>query len=189
MSFRMVKLTENKWSETDIKFMREALSEAELALAENEVPVGCVIVDSRNDTIVARGHNQVNVSCNPTRHAELEAYDSLTLDQRQNQCQFFKLYVTCEPCGMCACALRYMGILKVVYGCANDRFGGCGTVTPSGIMPLQLIDRHDLKKSLGMIPDLKLENGLLNEEAVEILQQFYKQENSLAPPEKRKRKT
>lgn len=115
--------------------MQEALREAELALEENEVPVGCVIV--HETAVIARGRNRTNVDKNATRHAELVAYEALLHDlggNHQSAAHMLErsvLYVTVEPCVMCAYALRLMGISSVVYGCHNERFGGCGSVVPA----------------------------------------------------------
>ena len=103
------------WSAADEAFMKEALREAKFALESNEVPVGCVLVDKTSSRIIARGHNRVNESCNPTRHAEFEAMNDIEVDGANFN---LRLYVTCEPCCMCAAALRYAGITDVVYGSA-----------------------------------------------------------------------
>lgn len=130
--------------------------QAEEALAAQEVPVGCVFV--RGDRIIAKARNRTNqlsnVSMIPimllvtelsyahafgynkqaTRHAELEAIDEILADQEltphatEYPLSDTTLYVTVEPCIMCASALRQMGIKEVYYGCDNDRFGGCGSV-------------------------------------------------------------
>ena len=97
-----------------------------------EVPVGCILV--YKDQIIGKGRNRVNETRNATRHAEMVA-----IDQVKHWCQkkdvMLKnvsaectLYVTVEPCIMCSAALRILGISKVVYGCANERFGGCGSI-------------------------------------------------------------
>lgn len=105
---------------------------AELALKRSEVPVGCVL--EYKGEIIAQGCNEVNISKNATRHAEM-----VTIDQAleyaksasvplKDICAGCCLYVTVEPCIMCASALRLVGITHVIYGCNNDRFGGCGSV-------------------------------------------------------------
>jgi len=115
-------------------FMHEALAEARLALAENEVPVGCVIVHNDTDSILARGRNRTNIEKDATRHAELVAYDALLhaneydVEAVTTLLRASTLYVTVEPCIMCAYALRLMGLTEVHFGCRNDRFGGCGSV-------------------------------------------------------------
>ncbi|KAL3688404.1 hypothetical protein R1sor_014713 [Riccia sorocarpa] len=125
-----------------VKFMRLAVIEAKQALARLEVPVGCVIV--QNGEVIGHGSNRVNETRNATRHAEMEAIDMILtqwtpdqssislsapeqLKEKFRQCE---LYVTCEPCIMCAAALSILGVKKVYYGCANDRFGGCGSILP-----------------------------------------------------------
>ncbi|KAF7982334.1 hypothetical protein HWV62_29042 [Athelia sp. TMB] len=120
-------------SETEhTRWMQEALAMAEDALAASEVPVGCVFV--RDGAIIAKARNRTNQLRNATRHAELEAIDSILADKSltpqitEHPLSETTLYVTVEPCIMCASALRQMGIKEVFYGCGNDRFGGCGSV-------------------------------------------------------------
>ncbi|XP_044025131.1 tRNA-specific adenosine deaminase 2 isoform X1 [Siniperca chuatsi] len=114
------------------KWMASAFDMAKDALESGEVPVGCLMV--YNDEVVGKGRNEVNETKNATRHAEMVALDQL-LDwcRRSNLdvssvCQRTALYVTVEPCIMCAAALRLLNIPAVVYGCRNERFGGCGSV-------------------------------------------------------------
>lgn len=102
------------------------------ALEEGEVPVGCVIV--YQNQVIGTGRNQVNETKNATRHAELVAIDQVKT-WCMSKCLSFEdvlhdccLYVTVEPCIMCAAALRFVGIPRVVFGCANERFGGCGSI-------------------------------------------------------------
>ncbi|DBA91452.1 TPA: tRNA(adenine34) deaminase [Trebouxia sp. C0004] len=107
--------------------MRRALHQAEIALARQEVPIGCVFV--LDNTVIGVGSNMTNTTRNATRHAELEAIDQL-LAASGNTVDWSRctLYVTCEPCIMCAGALASLGIGHVYYGCQNDRFGGCGSI-------------------------------------------------------------
>ena len=84
--------------------------------------------------IIGTGRNEVNETKNATRHAELVAFDQVKL-WCEKRCLCFEevlreccLYVTVEPCIMCSAALRYLGVPKVVFGCANERFGGCGSI-------------------------------------------------------------
>ncbi|PIO33816.1 hypothetical protein AB205_0049140, partial [Aquarana catesbeiana] len=102
------------------------------ALDNGEVPVGCLMV--YDNQLVGQGRNEVNETKNATRHAEMVAVDQV-LDwcrkNDKNSAQVFEntiLYVTVEPCIMCAGALRLLRIPLVVYGCHNERFGGCGSV-------------------------------------------------------------
>ncbi|KAB0379606.1 hypothetical protein FD755_007390, partial [Muntiacus reevesi] len=102
------------------------------ALDNTEVPVGCLMV--YNNEVVGKGRNEVNQTKNATRHAEMVAIDqALDWCRRRGKSpsdvfEHTVLYVTVEPCIMCAAALRLMRIPLVVYGCQNERFGGCGSV-------------------------------------------------------------
>lgn len=102
--------------------MKRALEEAERALGMGEVPVGCVFVCDGVE--VAHGSNQTNTTMNPTRHAEFVAIYSTEFDDWA-RCE---LYVTCEPCIMCASAMAQLGLRRVYFGCRNDKFGGCGSI-------------------------------------------------------------
>ena len=111
--------------------MKQALKMAKQALNDHEVPVGCVVIF--NDTVIATGCNDVNRTKNATRHAEMLAVEQVRdwcKKVDKNEVDVFKqsvLYVTTEPCIMCAAALRILKLTNVVYGCPNQRFGGCGS--------------------------------------------------------------
>ncbi|POM63490.1 tRNA-specific adenosine deaminase [Phytophthora palmivora] len=110
-------------------FMREALLEGEKALTRAEVPVGCVFV--YKGEIIARASNLVNELYNATMHAEIVAIESIAAtygDEANVVLANCTLYVTCEPCIMCASALAHVSIKCVYFGCHNDRFGGCSSV-------------------------------------------------------------
>ena len=103
------------------KYMTEALAEAEKALAAGEVPIGAVMV--RNGEIIARGHNLRNTDKNPLRHAEIVVIDAaakIVGDWRLEDCV---LYVTVEPCPMCAGAIVQARIPRVVFGTRNSKAG------------------------------------------------------------------
>ncbi|KAM9703150.1 tRNA-specific adenosine deaminase 2 [Menidia menidia] len=162
------------------KWMSCAFEMARDALENGEVPVGCLMV--YKDEVVGKGRNEVNETKNATRHAELVALDQL-LDwcRRGNLevkavCERTALYVTVEPCIMCAAALRLLNVPVVVLGCRNERFGGCGSVLD--------VSSADLPHTGA---PFKCVSGHRAEEAVEMLKTFYKQENPNAPnPKKRK---
>ena len=113
-------------------FICEILSKAREALKVGEVPVGCIMV--YKNEVIGTGRNEVNETKNATRHAEMVAIDQVKLWCKNERLSFedvlrdCSLYVTVEPCIMCAAALRLLGIPKVVFGCANERFGGCGSI-------------------------------------------------------------
>ncbi|KAB1275638.1 tRNA-specific adenosine deaminase 2 [Camelus dromedarius] len=155
--------------------------QAREALENIEVPVGCLMVF--NNEVVGKGRNEVNQTKNATRHAEMVAIDQ-ALDwcrhSGKNSSEVFEhtvLYVTVEPCIMCAAALRLIKIPLVVYGCQNERFGGCGSV-----LDIASADLPNTGRPFRCIP------GYRAEEAVEMLKTFYKQENPNAPKSKVRKK-
>ena len=110
----------------DTDFMREALKEAERALSEGELPVGCVIV--KDGAIVARAHNACEAQRDATAHAEL-----LAIRQASRACGDWRLtgctlYVTLEPCPMCAGAIMQARLGRLVYGAANPAQGCAGSL-------------------------------------------------------------
>ena len=113
-----------------ISYMREAILEAKAALSEGEIPVGAVIV--REGEIIGRGHNTTEQDGDPTAHAEINAIRQAgkhlreTLNWRRlSGCE---LYVTMEPCSMCAGALVWARVDSIVAGVADPKAGGCGSV-------------------------------------------------------------
>ena len=157
---------------THLRFMMEALRMAEQALAAGEVPVGCVIV-CKGD-IIGSGMNDTNKSLNGTRHAEFLAITELLSSHSPTILELADLYVTVEPCIMCASALRQYGIRQVFFGCGNERFGGTGTVL--SIHSDAMLGRP--YPSYG---------GLYRKEAINLLRRFYIQENEKAPQPRPKR--
>ena len=121
---------------TDDELMGLALAEATAALSEREVPVGCVFAAPRPGggalVVLASARNRTNASFDPTRHAEMVALDALgaglQLHALRASLSAATLCVTVEPCVMCAAALARAGVRRIVFGCANEKFGGCGTV-------------------------------------------------------------
>ena len=110
------------------EFMRVALKQAYIALEHGEVPVGCAIV--LKDQVIAKAYNHTNVESNATRHCEIVAIDRILNDKRFDKSVLKEctLYVTVEPCIMCASALNLVHFGKIYFGCHNERFGGCGSV-------------------------------------------------------------
>ena len=107
-------------AEADERFMREAIAEGTLAGAAGDVPVGCVIV--ADGEIIARGHNRREASGDPTSHAEVEALRAASRHFGRWHIEG-TLYVTQEPCPMCAGALVNSRIQRLVYGCKNPKAG------------------------------------------------------------------
>ena len=110
----------------DEKYMKQAIKQAKKAYALDEVPIGCVIV--AGDKIIARGYNRRNTDKNPLAHAELSAIrkaSKKTGDWRLEECT---MYVTLEPCIMCAGAIMHARIGRVVFGARDPKTGVAGSV-------------------------------------------------------------
>lgn len=146
--------------ERDIYFMQLALKQAELAASQGEVPVGAVI--ARGDKIIAMAHNQRETTKDPTAHAEcLAIRDAATLigDWRLEHCT---LYVTMEPCPMCAGALWLSRIERCVFGCSDPRAGFLGSL--SNLMSHPELNHH-----------FKVTGGILSEACANQLRTFFRQ--------------
>ena len=107
--------------EVDEKYMTLALHEAQKALQDGEVPVGCVIV--AEGQVVGRGHNMTETLCDVTAHAEIQAITAAAQTLGGKYLSDCTLYVTVEPCVMCAGAIGWAQVKRVVYGCADEKRG------------------------------------------------------------------
>jgi len=136
----------------DTYFMKRALQEAEYALEAGEVPVGAVIVVQ--DRIIARAHNLTENLNDVTAHAEMQAITSATNFLGGKYLKDCILYVTLEPCQMCAGALYWSQIGKIIYG-ATDFRRGCGVMGTT------------------LHPKTKIIGGILEQESASLLQQFF----------------
>ena len=142
----------------DIYFMKKALQEAEEAFEKGEIPVGAVIVVK--DRIIARAHNLTELLNDVTAHAEMQAITSAANFLGGKYLKECTLYVTLEPCQMCAGALYWSQISKIVYA-ARDEERGC----------------VNLKTKLH--PKTKIEGGVLAEEASKLLKRFFIEKRNL----------
>jgi len=142
----------------DVYYMKKALQEAESALDKDEIPVGAIIVIK--DRIIARAHNLTELLNDVTAHAEMQAITAAANFLGGKYLQDCTLYVTLEPCQMCAGALYWSQISKIVYG-ATDEKRGCG------VMGTQL---H---------PKTKIIGGVLEEECSQIMKRFFIQKRNL----------
>lgn len=140
------------------KFMKEALREAVQAAAEDEVPIGAVIV--WKDRVIAKGHNMTERLADPTAHAEMIAITAATEAVGGKYLNDCTLYVTVEPCPMCAGALAWSQIGKVVYG-ASDPKRGFSLFSPSL-----------------MHPKTEVTSGVLAEECGSMVSDFFKKKRS-----------
>lgn len=114
------------FSETDIQMMRFALEEARIAFAEGEIPVGAVVADGGR--VLARAHNRRETDADPCAHAEILALRKAAARLGRWRLQGLTLYVTLEPCPMCAGAAEMSGLARVVYGAKDAQYGCCGSV-------------------------------------------------------------
>jgi tRNA(adenine34) deaminase len=146
--------------ENDTTFMREALRLAEKAYKAEEVPVGAVVV--RAEKIIARAYNQVELLKDATAHAEMLALtqaEAAVGDWRLVDCD---LYVTKEPCPMCAGASVHTRIRRVIFGCADVRAGAAGTV-------MNLLQNPALNHTC------EITSGVLQAECAQLLQTFFRE--------------
>ena len=144
--------------ERDIRFMREALAEAALAEAAGEVPVGAVVV--RAGEIVGRGANRMIGSHDPSAHAEVGAMRDASQRLANYRLTGCTLYVTMEPCPMCAGAAVLARLDRLVYGCDDPKAGAVRTL-------FRLAD--DLRLNHRM----EIERGVLTEECAAIVREFF----------------
>ena len=108
----------------DNTHMHQALTLARQAVAAGEVPVGAVLVDSRTGAVVAEAHNQVEARGDATAHAELLAIQQAGVETEDKLLSHCDLYVTLEPCAMCAGAIAHARIRRVIFGAYDPKSGG-----------------------------------------------------------------
>lgn len=139
--------------------MREALKQAQLAYSADEVPVGCVI--THQDQIIARAHNQVETLNDPTAHAEMIALTQATAALGKKWLHECIMYVTLEPCSMCAGALVLSRMHGLFYGAADPKTGACGSV-------------FNLVESSALNHRVPVNRGLLGHECGLLLSEFFR---------------
>jgi tRNA(adenine34) deaminase len=110
----------------DAKWMKLALAEAKRARSEGEVPVGAVVV--KDDAVIGRGHNRVEALKDPTAHAEIIAIGAAASTLKSKWLEGATLYVTLEPCTMCAGAIVLSRVARLVFGAADPKTGACGSL-------------------------------------------------------------
>ncbi len=141
------------------KFMKEAIKEAQKAVEKLEVPVGCVIV--KDGKIIARAHNQKETKTDTTKHAEIIAIQKASKKLQAWRLLDCEMYVTLEPCPMCAGAMIQARIKKVYIGAMDEKTGACGSV-------LNLLGDYPFNHKI------EIETGLEKEKCEEILKEFFK---------------
>ena len=141
-------------------FMREALKEARKAYQKLEIPVGCVIVKDRK--IIARGHNLKETKFDTTKHAEIIAIQKASKKINSWRLIDCELYVTLEPCPMCAGAIINSRIKKIYIGTMDKKTGACGSV-------LNLFNDYKFNHKV------EVETGILQNECEKSLKEFFKE--------------
>ena len=173
-------------------FMEECFKYCEKAIESGEIPVGCIFVHNKTKTILYGSHNLTNKTKNANSHCEIncikyfEAHLPFKINynnkEKNEVIEYSKiedllsnctLFVSCEPCIMCAYALNLIHISQVYFGCYNEKFGGNGSII-------------SIHKDPSF--EYKSEGGYLEEKAINYLRNFYSVGNAHAPENKRQRK-
>jgi tRNA(adenine34) deaminase len=145
---------------TDVNFMQVALDEARLAGDAGEVPIGAVVV--REGEIVARGQNRVLRDLDPTAHAEIVALRAAAAALGNYRLPGCTLYVTLEPCAMCAGAMIHARLARLVFAAADPKAGAAGSV-------LAVVNHPQLNHQM------LVEQGILAEKSAELLRSFFRE--------------
>ena len=138
---------------TDDFFMKKALQEAEVAFEKGEIPVGAIIVI--DNKVIARGHNLTEMLVDVTAHAEMQAITAAASYLGAKYLNDCTLYVTVEPCVMCAGALYWSKVAKVVYGASEDKYG------------------YTKKVPLALHPKTEVVAGVMADECAQIMKDFF----------------
>lgn len=142
------------------KYMEEAIKEAKKAAEELEIPVGCIIV--KDGKILSRAHNQKETKTDTTKHAEIIAIQKASKKLKSWRLLDCEMYVTLEPCSMCAGAMIQARIKKVYIGAMDAKTGACGSV-------LNLLQDYPFNHTV------EIETGIKKEECENELKGFFKQ--------------
>lgn len=154
----------------DERFMREALEEARLAAEEGEVPIGAVVVC--DGEVVARAHNRRETDLDPSAHAEFSAMVAASRALGRWRLSGCTVYVTLEPCLMCAGLMVNARIDRCVYGAADPKGGALGTL-------------YDVSRDSRLNHEFEVESGVLGEEAADQLRDFFRARRAQAKAVKR----
>lgn len=147
-------MTAEEQQKKNEQFMRKAIAEAQQALQEGEIPIGAVIVC--NDRIIARAHNLTETLHDVTAHAEMQAITSAANELGGKYLTDCTLYVTIEPCTMCAGALGWSHLSRIVYGAADEKRG------------------YQLYAPRALHPKTTITGGILEEECRQLMQDFFR---------------
>ncbi|OYY13087.1 MAG: tRNA adenosine(34) deaminase TadA [Polynucleobacter sp. 35-46-11] len=147
-------------AELDRHFMQQALDQAKLAAAAGEVPVGAVLV--RDGEVISTGFNQPITNSDPSAHAEMMALRAAASDEANYRLPGTTLYVTLEPCTMCAGAMLHARVDRVVFGATDPKTGAAGSVL--NVFSEKQINHQTV-----------VEGGIMGEECGQILRDFFKE--------------
>ncbi len=142
----------------DKYFMKEALKEAEIAFAKDEVPIGAVIV--KDDEIIARAHNLKELRQNPLAHAELLAIEKASNKLGTWRLQNCSIFVTLEPCPMCAGAIVQARMKRVIFAASDLKSGACGSL-------------YNLAQDERLNHSLEVKSGILANRSSKLLKDFF----------------
>ena len=151
---------------TDHDLMRQALAEAQSAAAAGEVPIGAIMV--HNNTIIARAQNRVLRDCDPTAHAEMVALRAAAAVLGNYRLLDCELYVTLEPCAMCAGAMIHARLGRLVYGAPDPKAGAAGSV-------LEVLNHPRLNHKMPVTA------GVLADECGGLLRAFFRERRGPSP--------
>ena len=155
---RVILIAPMNGTSNDLEFMRAALDEASAAASRGEVPIGAVVV--LNEKIVARAGNRTILDCDPTAHAEVIALREAAHKIGNHRLLGTTLYVTIEPCAMCAGAMIQARISRVVYGADDPKAGAVRSC-------FSILEHEKLNHRVDVT------SGVLAEESVELLRAFF----------------
>lgn len=150
---------------TDINRMRVALEEAQAAARREEVPIGAVLVERESGEIVARAGNRTLELCDPSAHAEMQVIRQVCRETGVQRLPGYDLYVTIEPCPMCASVISFARIGRVVFGAADPKSGGLTT-------PVRLYEQAQLHHKP------VITGGVLAEECGQLMSAFFARKRS-----------
>ena len=143
----------------DEKWMKIAMDEANLAMNEEEIPVGAVLI--QNNKLIARSHNQPIKNNDPTAHAEIQLLRKAGVQQKNYRLIGSTIYVTLEPCTMCFGAMVHARIERIVFGASDFKTGVCGSCI-------------NLNKENFFNHKISITGGVLENESSELLKKFFK---------------
>ena len=147
-------------AELDRQFMQQALDQAKLAANAGEVPVGAVLV--RDGEVISTGFNQPITNSDPSAHAEMMALRAAASDESNYRLPGTTLYVTLEPCTMCAGAMMHARVDRVVFGATDPKTGAAGSV-------LNVFSEKQINHQT------QVEGGIMSEECGQVLRDFFKE--------------